>query len=198
MMIRAEQPSEYGIVEIIHESAFGGKNEADVVRAIRLSAGYRPEWSLVCEESGHIPGHVMFSYVGLEGDEGSTRQIVVLAPLAVLPERQRRGVGSALVLHGIGLLESLSEPLIVVRGDFAYYSRFGFRPSIEVGIHASFPVTADHYLAKTLPVYTTDYRGIVRYPATFRAVGYKAESSRPREGRGTQKVTDLRGWSGCE
>lgn len=53
-MIRAEQHAEYGIVEMIHESAFGGKNEADVVRAIRLSAGYRPELSLVSEESGHV------------------------------------------------------------------------------------------------------------------------------------------------
>jgi putative acetyltransferase len=184
MMIRAEQPAEYGIVEMIHESAFGRKNEADVVRAIRLSAGYRPEWSLVCEESGHITGHVMFSHVGLEGDEGSTRQIVVLAPLAVLLQKQGRGVGSALVQRGIGFLESLSEPLVVVRGDFAYYGQFGFQPSLEVGIHAPFPVTADHYLAKTLPVYTTDYRGIVRYPATFRAVGYKAEWNYPSRGTG--------------
>jgi putative acetyltransferase len=181
-MIRAEQPAEYGIVEIIHERAFGGKNEAAVVRAIRLSAGFRPEWSLVYEESGQITGHGMFSYVGLEGDNGSTRQIVVLAPLAVLPEKQRRGVGSALVQHGIALLELVSEPLVVVRGDFAYYSQFGFRPSIEVGIHAPFPVTADQYLAKTLSVYTADYRGIVRYPATFRAVDYKAEWNHPSRG----------------
>lgn len=126
----------------------------------------------------------MFSHVGLEGDEGSTRQIVVLAPLAVIPEKQGRGVGWALVQHGIGLLKSLSESLVVVRGDFAYYGQFGFQPSIEVGIYPPFPVTADHYLAKTLPVYTTDYRGIVRYPATFRAVGYKAEWSYPSQGTG--------------
>ena len=174
-MIRAEQPVEYSAVEMIHQSAFGGKKEADVVRAIRQSTGYRPEWSLVCEQSGQITGHIMFSYVGLEDEDGRTRQIVVLAPLAVLPDKQLSGVGSALVQHGIGLIGSLSEPLVVLRGDLAYYARFGFRPSIEIGIHAPFLLSEDHYLAKPLPAYTTQYRGVVRYPAAFRAVGYEAE-----------------------
>ena len=184
-MIRAERPGEYRIVEMIHERAFGGKREADVVRAIRQSVGYRPEWSLIFEESGQITGHVLFSYVGLESDDQNTRQIVVLAPLAVLPEKQRRGVGSALVEHGTALLESLSEPLVVVRGDFAYYGQFGFQPSVKVGIRPAFRVAADHYLAKILPGYSTDYRGIVRYPATFRAVGYEAEWNYPTQGTGS-------------
>ena len=179
MLIRTEAPAEYGIVEKIHERAFAGNKEAGVVRAVRESVGYRPEWSLVCEDSGHLAGHVVFSHVGLEDDEGNTQCIVVLAPLAVLPEKQRRGVGSALVLRGIGLLESASVPLVVVRGDLAYYGRFGFQPSTEVGVRAPFPVDEDHYLAKRLPLYTTDFRGVVRYPATFGAVGYEAQWNYP-------------------
>jgi len=185
MLIRTEQPPEYETVEMIHETAFGGRNEADVVRAIRQSAGYRAEWSLVAEELGTISGHVLFSHVGLEDGEGSIREVVVLAPLAVLPEKQRRGVGSALVQHGIGVLESLSEFLVVVRGDLAYYGRLGFQPSFKVGIHAPFPIAADHYLARRLQAYTADCRGVVRYPATFRAVGYEVEWDYPlrRAGR---------------
>jgi putative acetyltransferase len=182
MMIRAERPVEYRIVDMIHETAFGGKSEADVVRAIRQSAGYRPEWSLIFEESGQIAGHVLLSYVGLESDDRNMRQIVVLAPLAVLPEKQCRGVGSALVRHGTAVLESFSEPLVVVRGDLAYYGQFGFQPSVEIGIRPPFHVAANHYLAKLLRVYGADYRGIVRYPATFQAVGYEAEWSYPTQG----------------
>lgn len=175
MMIRPERRTEYRMVELIHECAFGGKREADVVRSVRHSAGHRPEWSLVFEESGQIMGHVLFSYVGLERDDQTIRRIAVLAPLAVLPERQRRGVGSALLAYGTESLESLSEPLVVVRGDIAYYGQFGFEPSFKVGIRPPFEVAPDHYLVRILPAYSRNYRGTVRYPATFKAVGYQAE-----------------------
>jgi putative acetyltransferase len=173
MLIRTEQTAEYAVVEKIHESAFAGTHEANVVRAIRQSAGYRPEWSLVAEDSGTIAGHVLFSYIGLQDDAGNVRRVVVLAPLAVLPQSQRRGVGSALVRHGIELLESQSEPLIILRGDLAYYGRFGFQPSVELRIHAPFPIASDHYLVRRLRAFTPDYCGCVRYPAAFRAVGYE-------------------------
>ena len=178
-MIRPEGPSEYSIVDTIHERAFGRGHEARVVRAIRKSAGYVREWSLVAERAGEISGHILFSRVGLEDADGHVREIVVLAPLAVLPGEQRRGLGSALVQHGIALLESVSEPIVVVRGELVYYRRFGFQPSLKVRIAAPFEVDVNHYLAKPLAEYSRDYCGVVRYPATFRSVGYEAEWDYP-------------------
>ena len=72
------------------------------------------------------------------------------------------------------LLNSVFAPVLVVRGALAYYCRFGFHPSVEVGITPPFQAAGDYYLARPLSGYTGDYRGVVRYPATFRSVGYEA------------------------
>ena len=175
MLIRAEHPAEHERVELIHATAFGGHQEADVVRALRQSATYRPDWSLVADESGTILAHVMLSHVGLQDSAGTVRRIAALAPLAVLPPHQCKGIGSALVRRGLELLDSQHEPLVIVRGELGYYGRFGFRPSIIVGVRAPFPVDADHYLALALSAYQADFRGIVRYPQAFCAVGYEAQ-----------------------
>jgi putative acetyltransferase len=175
MLVRAEQFHEEKCVEMIHEAAFGGPSEASVVRAIRQSARHRADWSLVADDSGTIQGHVLFSYAGLEDSAGIVREIVVLAPLAVQPQCQRQGVGSALVRRGLELLDSQLEPLVVVRGSLVYYERFGFHPSLEADVHAPFPVTEDHYLVKSLRAYQSHFRGVVRYPEAFLAVGYEAQ-----------------------
>jgi putative acetyltransferase len=175
MLVRAEQLHEEKCVERVHEAAFGGPSEASVVRAIRRSAWHQPDWSLVADDSGIVRGHVLFSYAGLEDSAGIVREIVVLAPLAVQPQCQRQGVGSALVRRGLELLDWQLEPMVVVRGNLAYYQRFGFHPSLEADVHAPFPVAEDHYLVKSLRAYQSHFRGVVRYPEAFRAVGYEAQ-----------------------
>jgi len=120
-------------------------------------------------------GHAMFSYVGLEGSDGTMRRVALLAPLAVLPGMQGCGIGRALVWQGIERLEALGEPVVIVRGVVDYYGRFGFHPAGDLDINAPFPIARDHYLARPLLAHAPSYRGVVRYPAPFGAAGYPIE-----------------------
>ena len=65
-----------------------------MIDAIRASDGFVPKLSLVAEDEATVVGHVLLGYVGLEG---SVRRLLELGPISVLPERQRQGIGSALV-----------------------------------------------------------------------------------------------------
>ncbi|MDX2006301.1 MAG: N-acetyltransferase [Meiothermus sp.] len=175
MQIRPEQPSEYAAVEQIHVLAFGGPREAGVVAAVRRSPFYAPELSLVALEQGQPVGHVLFSYVGLEDERGVVREVAVLAPLAVRPGFQSKGAGGQLVQEGLRRLEALGVALVLVRGHAHYYPRFGFVPSVELGIRPPFAVPQAEYMAKPLLAYTPAHRGTVRYPAAFAEVGYPVE-----------------------
>lgn len=171
LLVRSERPTDHGASEAIHEAAFGRKLEADVVRRIRTSAEALL-LSLVAEKGSRVIGHAMFSYVGLEGSDAIFRRVALLAPLAVQPGMQGYGVGSALVRQGIERLEARGEPVVIVRGDLRYYGRFGFRPAVDLDIDAPFSIAPDHYLARPLRAYEPSYRGVVRYPPPFGAVGY--------------------------
>jgi putative acetyltransferase len=131
--------------------------------------------SLVAEKATRVIGHAMFSYLGLEGSDAIFRRVALLAPLALQPEMQGYGVGSALVRQGIERLEARGEPVVIVRGDLRYYGRFGFRPAVDLDINAPSLSPRDHYLARPLRAYEPSYRGVVRYPPPFGAVGYPIE-----------------------
>jgi putative acetyltransferase len=103
-----------------------------MIEAIRRSDGFVPKLSLVAEVDGRIDGHVMLSYVQLEG---ASRRVLELGPMSVEPERQRTGIGSALVREALRRAEPRDEPLVLVLGHPSYYPRFGFRPAAELGIH---------------------------------------------------------------
>jgi putative acetyltransferase len=175
MQIRPESVREYSAVENIHRIAFGGPGEAAVVARIRQSPHYIAELSLVALEDKRAIGHILFSYVGLQDDRGTVRKVVVLAPLAIHPDFQNRGVGKALIEEGLRQLEVMREPLVLVRGHATYYPKFGFVPSVQLGIKPPFPVSADQYMAKLLSAYGPEYRGTVRYPAAFAEVGYPVQ-----------------------
>lgn len=93
-----------------------------------------------------------------------------LAPMAVRPDRQGRGVGSALVEGALRLAEEHGAPLVVVLGHAAFYPRFGFVPAGRHGIVAPWPVPDEVYLVRPLAADDPAIRGLVRYPACFDAI----------------------------
>lgn len=175
MQIRPEDPQEYKTVEQIHALAFGGPREAAVVARVRQSPYFIAELSLVALEEGELTGHILFSYVGLQDDQGVMRRVAVLAPLAVHPDFQSRGAGKLLVEEGLRRLEALRVPLVLVRGHAGYYPKFGFVPSARLGIRPPFAIVQEEYMAKPLAAYGPEYQGTVRYPAAFAEVGYPVE-----------------------
>src|ERR1700727_205140 len=129
MELREELPGDKEPVRDIHLRAFGnhGQVVADLVDALRETITPTDGLSLVAEQGGQIVGHVMFTRSLLDAPRRLV-EVQVLSPLAVMPEHQKRGIGSALVRHGLQALAGQSVPLVFLAGDPRYYSRFGFSP----------------------------------------------------------------------
>ena len=129
--IRPEQPEDERHVRFVNERAFPTPIEADIVDSLRANC---PDVvSLVAVDDGRIVGHILFSPAVLTTSTGE-RHGMALAPMAVLPERQNRGVGSDLVRAGLDLLRERRCPFVIVLGHPTYYPRFGFEPAHRYGI----------------------------------------------------------------
>lgn len=166
--IRPETPADHRAVAQVNTLAFGRANEARLVERIRQSEHYVPALSLVAQAKGQVVGHTLFSYVKLEGS--NPRQVLSLAPMAVHPEWQGRGVGSALVEAGIEAAERMGEPLVVVLGHPGFYPRFGFEPSVRYGIEPPFKVDEAVFMVRPLAGYSPELRGRITYPPAFAEV----------------------------
>lgn len=160
-IIREEQDWE-GIREA-HRQAFGREDEARLVDALRDGGHVR--LSLVAEEGGRVIGHVLFSDLPIETPQG-TVSALALAPLAVLPARQRQGVGSLLVREGLRACAGRGHRIVVVLGHPGYYPRFGF--SAELARPLKAPFSGEHWMAAELvPGALAGVAGQVRYPPPF-------------------------------
>jgi putative acetyltransferase len=115
----------------IHLSAFSAE-EGPVIAALALellSEDTDPETiSLLAEVDGSAAGHVVFSPVMVDND--GVGKAYILAPLAVKPQLQNRGIGSALIGSGVKHLAEMGVSILFVYGDPKYYGRFGFDAGI--------------------------------------------------------------------
>lgn len=135
MQIRPEQPGDVDAIRALITASFAGARyrsgtEAAIVDALR-AAGVLAA-SLVAEDAGEIVGHIAFSPVEIDAAAGDWYG---LAPVAVAPDRQRRGVGQALIRMGLEQLRARGASGCVVLGEPAYYGRFGFEsdPALRYG-----------------------------------------------------------------
>jgi putative acetyltransferase len=165
--VRTETRGDWNAIAAVTEAAFGKAREARMIDAIRASDGFVPELSLVAEDDGQIVGHVLLSYVALEGV--STR-LLELGPMSVLPDRQGMGIGSRLVREALRAADARREPLVLVLGHPTYYPRFGFRRASEMGITPPDPEIADAaFMAIPLRAYDPALHGRVVFPPAYAA-----------------------------
>jgi predicted N-acetyltransferase YhbS len=140
MLLRPVDPSEVESVADVHRRAFGSDVEADLARALMLDDTFVRSLSFVAEEEGQLLGHALFSRAWLERDDGEPGfPLLVLAPLAVVPESQHEGTGTMLVEAAITLARESAEVGMLVFGDPAYYGRFGFADAWAKGVRTPYP-----------------------------------------------------------
>lgn len=132
----------------VERHAFGRDDEATLVAALLRDPTARPCLSLLAWDGGQAVGHALFTHASLTGADpgrGGVRgahqvRAAILAPLAVVPAAQRRGVGRALIEAGAARLAAAGVQLLFVLGDPAYYTRCGFGPALPHGLHAPYPI----------------------------------------------------------
>ncbi len=166
MKIRREYPPDHDAVRQLHRAAFGGGGdvvEARLVDELRADVGFLPHLSLVAEDGGRVVGHVIATRGRL--DPLGT-PVLGLGPLGVLPDAQGHGVGTALVHALIAVAEAGDETMVALLGSPAYYRRFGFVRSTELGVVPPDPAWGEHFQARQLsgPPLT----GTFRYAEPFR------------------------------
>ncbi|MDH3948293.1 MAG: N-acetyltransferase [Gammaproteobacteria bacterium] len=165
MLIRLEQEADRQQIRIINTSAFETDAEANLVEALRQSD--IPLISLVAEEENQLIGHILFSPVSLAG-QAHTPAIAGLAPMAVLPEWQGKGVGNRLVREGLKYCAEAGYDAVVVLGHPDYYPRFGFVPASTFNIKSEYEVPDEAFMLKELKESAlTGIRGVVQYHETF-------------------------------
>jgi putative acetyltransferase len=165
-LIRDEQPDDREQVRMVNEAAFGRCDEADLVERLRVEGAVLV--SLVAEVDSQIIGHILFSRMTVETAQGPVAA-VSLAPMAVLPDHQRRQVGSRLVRRGLSELRDRGERIVIVLGHQNYYPRFGFSP--EKAGHLASPFPPEGFMALELtPGALAGVHGAVRYPSAFGVV----------------------------
>lgn len=141
--IREAKADDRKAIHAVEAAAFGQPDEADLVD--RLVAAGDVVLELVAVEGEAIVGHILFSRLMVE--DGAGRPAVALAPLAVAPDRQRQGIGMALMTEAHHLLRERGETLAVVLGDPAYYARAGYRHERAAGFSSDYQCDALQALA---------------------------------------------------
>jgi putative acetyltransferase len=164
MLIRPEEARDQPAVYALNSAAFETCLEARLVDALRQQA--HPLISLVADNGHAVVGHILFSPVSLAGHPGLN--IMGLAPMAVAPDHQRKGIGSALVRAGLDRCEQLGVGAVVVLGHPKYYPRFGFCSSSRFGIKSEYGVPEEVFMLMELqPGYLHGASGTLKYHSAF-------------------------------
>jgi putative acetyltransferase len=161
--IRGRTAVDDAAIRRLNDDTFGGHYESrliDGLRAVGLDAV-----ELVAVENDDIVGHILFSVLATTIDR-QTVPALALAPMAVRPDRQRRGIGSALVRAGLDLARDRDWRAVIVVGHKGYYPRFGFSAALARPLEA--PFSGDAFMALELaPGALQGKKGRMTYPPAF-------------------------------
>ena len=168
IIVRHERPEDASSVREVNELAFGQPAEADLVERLRQTGS--DSMSLVAEDDS-VVGHILFTSVVVES-VGHRVLGMGLAPMAVLPDRQRQGIGSQLVRRGLDILGERGCPFVVVVGHPQFYPRFGFEPASSHGLACQWEGVPDAaFMVMVLDVHAmAGVSGVAKYRDEFNDV----------------------------
>jgi putative acetyltransferase len=168
LIIRDESLDDIFAVQWVNSEAFETPAEAELVDALRASDEI--SLALVADLDGRVVGHILFSEVGI-GTNPYSPLTLGLAPMAVLPEMQNRGIGSMLVREGLERCRQMGVEVVIVLGHPEFYPRFGFEPCKSKGITYSVNVPEEAFMAIELkPGALHKYTGVVQFQPEFEGV----------------------------
>jgi putative acetyltransferase len=171
IILRQETEHDREKVYKLTARAFGQESESKLVERLRLGDSFVRELSIVAEVDGDIVGHLLFSNILIEGPTEQYESLA-LAPMAVDPMLQRRGIGTRLVEYGLEKSRALGFSSVIVLGHKDYYPRFGFTRASAWGIRCPFEVPDEAFMAiELVPGSLIDKAGVVVYPEEFDEVG---------------------------
>lgn len=163
-LIRLESDQDHDTVRTVNRLAFKQDAEARLVDALRAS-GFAPA-SLVAEINSQVVGHIMFSDLPIITPAGSVAALA-LAPMAVLPEFQRQGIGSALVRRGLEVCKEQGQPIVVVLGHPDFYPRFGFSAKLAEPLKSPYGGRPSFMAVELVPGALEGVAGKVVYSPPF-------------------------------
>jgi putative acetyltransferase len=166
--IRAEEPDDCAGIREVHLCAFGGDGEANLVELLRNRK--KACVSLVALSAHRVVGHIMFSPVSISSAARDFRGIG-LAPLAVLPEFQNRGIGSELIRAGLRECRKAGYDAVVVLGHTSYYPRFGFSRAKDYDLDNEYNASDAFMVMELKPDALRGIAGLVQYAPEFRETG---------------------------
>lgn len=165
IVVRNEIEGDYPGVRVVNEMAFGRTNEAELVDLLREAAN--PRISLVATVDEQVVGHIFFSQVTIESEKGAS-EAIGLGPMAVLPEYQRRGIGSLMIREGLKVCQQIGHDLVFVLGHPNYYPRFGFERAKRRGFCCEYNVRDEVFMVAELGEGAANGRsGMVKYMPQF-------------------------------
>lgn len=167
IVIKNENKSDYRIVEELTREAFWnvyvpGCREHFILHNPRSSIDFIPELSFVAEKEGQIVGHIAYSRGVVKDNQGTEKEVISFGPISVLPEFQKQGIGSALIVHTVNIAKAMGYQSIFIYGDPRYYSRFGFRSAEKYDIK-----TADDKFAVALQALELKTGALNEVPGRF-------------------------------
>lgn len=178
VVVREETPEDVDTVRSVVASAFGGERVAGLLDGLRESVAWLGLSYVAVEggkaghkggdgDGGDVVAHVCFTRGWVDAPERLI-DVLVLSPLAVRPDRQRTGLGSALVRATLDLLRDRPEPMVFLEGSPDYYSRLGFVAGHELGFSApSVRIPEPAFQVATLSGHDPDQTGALVYPDVF-------------------------------
>lgn len=143
MTIREATDSDLQDVLFVEKTAFGYDKESILVKDLLLDPSANPLYSLLAFAGDRAVGHILFTSACLEGAQKPV-SISLLAPLAVIPDFQKQGIGGQLINRGLQYLANAGIDLVFVLGHPDYYPRYGFKPAGVLGFEAPYPIPEKH------------------------------------------------------
>ncbi len=152
--IREASNSDLEDVLFVERLAFGEEQEAELVRNLLNDPSANPILSLLAFQDDRPIGHILFTKADIRNNHNIlSLSIAILAPLAVVPDAQKQGIGGKLIETGLQQLSKSGVALVFVLGYPEYYSRHGFKPAGRLGFDAPYPIpdkNADAWMVQAL------------------------------------------------